>query len=158
MGVNPFYRAPGSIRGATRRASRATRPHQARRILIVDDESAVREILATLLSMEGEFAGTAANGPEALEKLEKQGPWDVVITDRAMPAMPGDELAAEIKKRWPRVRVIMLTGFTGPMDPVGEQAQAIDLFMAKPFTLAGVMEGIEQVCAEESPVKTAGRK
>src|ERR1700722_1548408 len=105
MGVNPFHRSPALRRGS----GRAGRPFRALRLLVVDDEPVLREVLSLFFQAEGHEVETAANGFLALEQFGK-GRWDAVITDRAMPEMPGDELAVEIKKRSPGTPVIMITG------------------------------------------------
>jgi CheY-like chemotaxis protein len=144
MDLDPFHRSPALRR---RVGGRGERPFRSLRILVVDDEAVLREVLSFFFKAEGHEVETAPNGVVALQKFG-QGRWDAVITDRAMPEMPGDELAAEIKNRSPEIPVIMITGFVGPMDPVGEHARAIDLIVRKPFSLPGIMEAVETVCAD----------
>jgi DNA-binding response OmpR family regulator len=95
---------------------------------------------------------TAADGPAALKKFS-EGTWDVVITARVMPEMSGEELAVEIKKRSPDTPVIMVTGFLGSRESVGHQSAAIDLVITKPFTLSGILEGIQQVLRRKAPLR-----
>jgi len=79
------------------------------RVLLVDDEKDFVEILSLRLKEAGEKVATAYSGKACLEILEKQ-PIDVVILDIKMPGMDGMETLGEIKKRYPLVEVIMLTG------------------------------------------------
>ena len=72
----------------------------AKRILVVDDEPDIRDILRILLEGEGFEVEEANNGREALEKIQKRPP-DLVITDYVMPEMDGEELCRKNKKRHP---------------------------------------------------------
>jgi len=79
------------------------------RILLVDDEKDFVEMLSLRLTAVGEKVTPAYNGRECLEILEKM-PIDAVILDIKMPGMDGIETLKEIKRRFPLVEVIMLTG------------------------------------------------
>ena len=79
------------------------------KILLVDDEKDFVEMLSLRLKEVGEKVTSAYSGQECLEKLEKNN-IDVVILDIKMPGMDGMEALKEIKKRFPLVEVIMLTG------------------------------------------------
>ena len=79
------------------------------KILIVDDEKDFVEMLSLRLNEVGEKVTPAHSGQECLEKLESNN-IDVVILDIKMPGMDGLETLKEIKKRFPLVEVIMLTG------------------------------------------------
>lgn len=104
------------------------------RILVVEDEPLVREVLGVYLSEDNHEIVTAENGREGLEKFT-EGEFDLVLTDRAMPEMNGDQLAAEIKKLKPEQPLILLTGFGDLMSGAGEQPAGVDLVVSKPFTL-----------------------
>lgn len=79
------------------------------KLMLVDDETRFLETTQKLLSRKGYQAETASSGREALEKLEKQN-IHVAILDVKMPGMDGVETLREIKRRFPLVEVIMLTG------------------------------------------------
>lgn len=111
------------------------------RILVVEDEPLVREVITVYLSEDEHEVETAANGLEGLEKF-KAGRFDVVLTDRAMPEMPGDVLAAEIKKIAPSQPVILLTGYGDLISGAGERPGGVDLVVSKPFTLAMLRDAI----------------
>lgn len=78
-------------------------------LMLVDDEERYLETTRKLLEKKGHKAVTASSGPEALKKLAEVGAH-VVILDVKMPQMDGHETFREIKKRFPLVEVIMLTG------------------------------------------------
>jgi CheY-like chemotaxis protein len=79
------------------------------RVLIADDDPGMRDILTIFMDRAGYDAVTAEDGLKALDLLEKN-PYDVVITDGFMPEMTGFELCRTVRKRFPHVLVIGLTG------------------------------------------------
>jgi DNA-binding NtrC family response regulator len=79
------------------------------RVLLVDDEQDFVEILSLRLQNEGERVSEAYSGKECLDRL-KDDNIDVVVLDIKMPGMDGIETLREIKKRFPLVEVILLTG------------------------------------------------
>jgi signal transduction histidine kinase len=111
------------------------------RVLVVDDEPLVREVLSVYLSEDEHQITTAANGREALEKF-RAAEFDLVLTDRAMPEMNGDQFAREVKKLKPAMPVILLTGFGDLMSGAGEKPEGVDLVVGKPFTLNTLREAI----------------
>jgi two-component system nitrogen regulation response regulator NtrX len=79
------------------------------RILIVDDEQGIRKSLAGLLSDEGYEAAVSADGEAALAALREQPP-DLVLLDIAMPGRDGIDVLEEMRRAWPRLPVIMMSG------------------------------------------------
>ncbi len=102
-------------------------------VLAVDDEEWARVLIQRFLGLNGHTVLTAASGQEALEILGRQ-PVDLVITDRAIPDMSGDQIAAEVKRRSPATPVIMLTGFGDIMDVRREKPAGVDCLLGKPIT------------------------
>jgi len=115
------------------------------RILVVEDEPLVREVLSVYLQEDQHEVALAENGRLGLEKFIAEGPFDLVMTDRAMPEMNGDALAAEIKKLNPQQPLILLTGFGDLMTEAGEQPTGVDLVVSKPFTLATLRSAMAKV-------------
>jgi PAS domain S-box-containing protein len=113
------------------------------RILLVDDEKLVRDVVAEYLTADGHAVETARDGSEALEKF-KANPFDLVITDRAMPNMSGDQLAVAIKNIAPNAPVILLTGFGELMKATSERPEGVDFVAAKPVTLVGLRQAIAE--------------
>ena len=98
-------------------------------ILVVDDEKDFVEMLSLRLQEVGEKVSTAYSGKECLETLEKTN-IDVVILDIKMPGMDGMETLREIKKRFPIIEVIMLTGHGSAETAVeGMKSGAFDYLM-----------------------------
>jgi CheY-like chemotaxis protein len=115
------------------------------RVLVVDDEPMVRDVIRLYLGEDGHIVETAADGRDALEKF-KAGQFDVVMTDRAMPEMSGDQLATKVKALNPLVPVILLTGFGDLMNAEGEKPQGVDAVASKPFTLQSLRATLAEVC------------
>ena len=115
------------------------------RILVVEDEELVREVLEVSLSQDHHIVTTAVNGRDGLEKF-RAGTFDLVMTDRSMPEMNGDAFAAAIKNLRPRQPVLLLTGFGDLMNGVGERPPGVDLVVTKPFTFDSLRAAMATVC------------
>ena len=113
-------------------------------VLVVDDQPEIRHILTSYLEHDAHTVTTAENGCDALEKF-RAGKFDLVITDRAMPKMNGDQLATAIKEIAPREPVILLTAFAES----DRQSSDIDLFLSKPASLRMVRQAIGKVISEQ---------
>jgi CheY-like chemotaxis protein len=117
------------------------------RVLLTEDEPSLRQILTSYLRVDGHAIEAVGNGQEALAKYEP-GQFDLVITDRAMPEMGGDQLAGELRRRGSTTPVIMLTGLGDLMNEVGERPDGVDLVVAKPVTLAELRAAVRMATAE----------
>lgn len=111
------------------------------RVLVVDDEPSVRELLADILTDEGHAVETAPLAEEALRRLEV-GAFDLLVTDMSMPSMSGAQLAAASKQRWPEIPVILLSGFGDSLDQ--NDFPGVDLLLAKPLDLLALRRSIAQ--------------
>ena len=112
------------------------------RILIVEDEYAVREVIALCLRRDGHRVEIAVNGREGLEKFQN-GEFDLVITDRVMPEMGGEKLICEIKKIAPNMPVILLSGTSDLMELPEEILPTV--LVQKPLTLEELRASISAV-------------
>jgi putative nucleotidyltransferase with HDIG domain len=117
-------------------------------ILVVDDEQAIRDVLSEGLSDSGYHCETAADGTEALQKVQGNG-FQLVVSDIDMPQMDGVQLVQEIKKIRPEIEIIMLTGVVD----VDVAVQAIRLgaadYLTKPFNLAEVRITVERALEKQ---------
>lgn len=113
-------------------------------VLVVDDEPMVREVMTEYLKGDGHTVDTACNGVEAL-KLFKEKKFDLVITDRAMPEMNGDQLTLEIKKIAPNTPLIMLTGFGELMKAKNENPEGVNCLLSKPLTFEAYRNALLRV-------------
>jgi CheY-like chemotaxis protein len=115
-------------------------------ILIVDDETPVREITKQILESCGYATITAGDGTEALALYaEKQGVVRVVLTDMAMPYMDGAATIRALRKIDPRARIIATSG----MAAAGQEREAlslgVDSFLAKPYTAETLLGALRDV-------------
>ena len=112
------------------------------RVLIVDDQPDICRVLSSYLAQDAHTVVTAGNGCDALEKF-RTGQFDLVITDRAMPKMNGDQLASAIREIKPTEPIILMTAFTEPRRPSSD----VSCLIRKPFSLRTVREAICKVVA-----------
>jgi two-component system phosphate regulon response regulator PhoB len=99
-----------------------------KRILLVEDERAVREALRVLFTMDAHTVVEANNGAEALA-LFRNGRFDLVVTDFEMPFVKGDELAARIRRLSPQQPILMLTAYSHKRSV----ENPVDVVVNKPF-------------------------
>ena len=131
-------------------------PDGSPRILIIDDEAAIRESLETLLSLEGYTVETAENGELGLERISEQ-PFDLVLLDLALPGRNGLEILGTIRERETNLPIIMITAF-GTVDNVVEAIRGgAQNFVQKPWDneklLADIRAAIARFRAEEENVQ-----
>ena len=105
------------------------------RVLIVDDEPSIRQLISTLLTLEGFAVATAPDGRSALEQI-LAAPPDLVISDVRMPHMTGHELLAAIRANaaLDAVRFILLTHLADWSPETTSAAAKADACISKPFT------------------------
>lgn len=113
------------------------------KILIVDDEEALRDILVDELECEGASAEAAENGQKALEMLA-QKTYDFVISDVRMPVMDGIELLKQICQKYGEIRpkVLLLSGYTDLNPDEAIKLGALDL-MEKPWNMDVLIQKIQ---------------
>lgn len=116
-------------------------PARPLRVLLVDDEPAVRDVVAKFLAFDGHRVRPAAGGAEALRHLEAE-PFDLLVVDRAMPGMTGDELAAAVAAGSPETAVLLLSGFGDLMLAAGEHPPGVDLVAGKPIDLVSLRRAV----------------
>ena len=116
-------------------------------ILVVDDEEFVRETLADMLEAMGHRVVIAESGQQAIQRLG-EGDFELVFSDLAMPEMDGWETAREIRKRWPEMNIVLVTGYGPGTTPPAGEAQLVNAIIGKPFDFVQVSNTIAQVCRE----------
>ncbi len=114
------------------------------RILVVEDDVAIREGLSDALSMSGYDVLSAGDGAEALHVVESEA-YDLVLLDVVLPGMDGFRLLRVIRDECPTVPVIMLTAKGAEADKVKGLKLGADDYVVKPFGLMEVLARIEAV-------------
>jgi two-component system, OmpR family, response regulator MprA len=107
----------------------------AMRILVVDDEPAVRESLRRALALEGYDVELAADGAEALETIDGQSRPDAILLDVLMPRVDGLEVARRLRSKGVRTPILMLTARDEVRDRVAGLDAGADDYVVKPFAL-----------------------
>ena len=121
-------------------------PNRKLHVLVVDDEPMLRDLVEVWLKEDGHTVATAANGMEALTRLRVDR-FDVVITDKAMPKMNGEQLAVAIHSTTPELPVILMTGFGEMMKEAGPLPPPISALLSKPIT----QDSLRAVLAQALP-------
>jgi len=129
----PAVMAESSIAGAS--AMPAETPRL--RILVVDDEEPVRETLAEMLVAVNHTVELAGSGYEAVEKMGTST-FDFVFTDLAMPEVDGWETARMIRRSWPNVKIVLVTGYGPTTEPPSGEENLVDAIIGKPFDFVQV--------------------
>lgn len=125
--------------------------HPACKILVVDDETGVREFLTQELTLRGYQVETAASGVEALSKI-RPAAFQIAVCDINMPQMSGLELLAEARHRDPELEMIMVTGGGATEAAVDAMKRGAYDFIQKPFNLDELLVVLER-CLEKSGLK-----
>ncbi len=144
-GTTVVIRLPAQIEPKREdRTTKADIVSRSLRVLVVDDEPRVREVIVEYLRRDGHAVEPAANGREGLEKF-RADKFDLVVTDRAMPEMSGNQLALALQQLGSHVPVILLTGFGEFMNAAGEHPAGVDVIVSKPIGLTALREAIAKV-------------
>ena len=122
----------------------AAKLNSALNVLVVDDEARSREVLMAYLRTDNHSVATASSGREALEKFRLR-PFDLVVMDRAMPEMNGEQTARFMKQVNQNIPVILLTGFSGQIDAECAKPTAVDVVLNKPITLDALRHTISKL-------------
>jgi len=117
-------------------------------ILVVDDERPVRETLAEMLIAANHRVELADGGQQALHKLRNKT-FDFVFTDLAMPEMDGWETARAIRRQWPDVKIVLVTGYGSTANPPDGEEDLVEGIIGKPFNFRQVMSTIAALKAKE---------
>jgi signal transduction histidine kinase/ActR/RegA family two-component response regulator len=114
------------------------------RFLVIDDEAAIRELLAEMLVQQGHQVLTASGGKEGLEIFRDQVP-DLVITDLGMPEISGWDVATTVKAVNPSTSVILMTGWGITLDKDKARHRGVDVIVAKPFQIGEMQKVLNDI-------------
>jgi len=128
-----------------------------KRVLVAEDESAIREFIVINLKRSGYEVVEAENGAQALQLYDAcGGDIDVVLLDIMMPEMDGIEVCKELRKRSESVGIIILTAKTEEMDKVTGLLVGADDYVTKPFSPAELMARVDAVHRRVQMVEHSG--
>ena len=115
------------------------------RILLTEDDDSVRAFVSRALELDGHDVETACNGLDALERLTAaDGSFDLLVTDVKMPLMDGIALAHEASDNWPRLPILLMTGFADQRERAEELTEVIRDVVTKPFTLQQIRDAVAE--------------
>lgn len=119
------------------------------RILVAEDEPLAALVIEEALTDFGHEVHLAPDGLAALELAEREGPFDVLVTDLAMPRLPGWELIPRLRAAHPELPVVVMTGFLPPEigDELRHDTAAHMELLLKPFDLMALAGALERVSA-----------
>ncbi len=117
------------------------------RVLVVEDEEAVREAVRNILASLGYETKAVASGEDA-GKLPTEPPFDVLLTDLLLPGIAGPDLARGLKERWPALRVILMSGYTEDEVLRRGMDEASVRFLQKPFGMASLARELQSALEE----------
>jgi signal transduction histidine kinase len=145
----PFYRGINAAQ-----ATDGTSVSSKLRILLVDDEQVVREVIALFLRHQAHEVEVTPSALEAL-RLVREQKFDLVITDHAMPGMTGGNFVATLRSAGFQIPILMLTGFGELMTTSDSIPTGVTKLVNKPVTMEDLRSAIAAIC-QESKV-TQGR-
>jgi CheY-like chemotaxis protein len=118
------------------------------RILIAEDEEALRALCARGLATDGHEVLSACDGSEALDVLSReQGRFDLLLTDVRMPIVDGIALALSVARDFPALTILMMTGYADQRERAHNLEALIHDVIAKPFTLATLRTAVNGALA-----------
>lgn len=120
------------------------------RILVVDDEQAVRDLLSKTLTMADYDVDSADDGPSAIEKM-RAVEYDLLITDLKMPGMDGLSVIREARKLVADLRVIIITGYSTEASAIEAINLGVSGYLTKPFRLPRILAAAARALGEPVP-------
>ena len=117
------------------------------RVLVAEDDPAVRDITTRFLERAGYDVRGVADGAEALAIAGHSPPFDVLVADIVMPRMSGVDLAQEMMNRYPLVGVVLLSGYPGESREVSLVTERGATFVSKPVTSSELLQAVLQAIA-----------
>ena len=113
------------------------------RILIAEDEDAIRHLIARALLQDGHEVMTANDGGEALDLIEREhGAFELLLTDIRMPVMDGIALALATARDHPVITILLMTGYADQRERASNLTALIHDVITKPFTLATIRAAV----------------
>jgi CheY-like chemotaxis protein len=122
------------------------------RVLIADDEASMRALVARAIAMDGHETVTAQDGAEALEILTRDGgAFDLLLTDIQMPIMDGIALALSVARDFPKLKILLMTGFADQRERASNLNAIVHDVITKPFSVADIRTAVADALAAGEP-------
>jgi CheY-like chemotaxis protein len=121
------------------------------RVLIADDEESMRQLVARAIAMDGHETTTAEDGAEALEILVRNnGQFDLLLTDIKMPVMDGIALALAAARDFPKLTILLMTGFADQRERASGLDAIVHDVVTKPFAVADIRTAVADALASRT--------
>jgi excisionase family DNA binding protein len=122
-----------------------------RRVLVVDDEASIRELLTKTLSLAEYTVDTASDGNAALDRLRNGHSYDLIFADLKMPGMDGLMLIRQVKRIKPELPVIIITGFSTEVSAIEAINLGVAGYLTKPFRVPQVLAAAAKALGVPTP-------
>lgn len=117
-----------------------------RRVLVVEDEAAIREVIALNLRMAGYDVTEAGSAEAALVAIDTSAPFDVAVLDIMLPGMNGFSLCENIRRDIDSIGIIMLSAKSQEDDKIRGLSIGADDYMTKPFSVSELLARVDALC------------
>ena len=117
-----------------------------KKILVCEDEAAIREFVVLNLQKASFEVWEAETGEDAVELFEKQGDFDVALLDLMLPGIDGIEVCKRLRLKSDRIGIIMLTARTQEADKINGLSSGADDYMTKPFSPSELVARVNSLC------------
>ena len=125
------------------------------RILLTEDDEAVRSFVKRALELDGHSVDTAEDGGEAVETLTREnGQFDLLVSDIKMPVMDGIALALHTARDFPHLPILLMTGFADQRERANGLDALVHDVITKPFSLADIRKAVRNAIAGDLPQDT----
>lgn len=126
------------------------------KLLVAEDEQTVRELLSRALTQDGHTVHVAPDGAAALEMLAGPGSFDLLLSDIRMPVMDGIALALTAARDYPRLAIVLMTGYAGERDRALGIDKLVHDIVLKPFALADLKQRLKRALEAQAEQLAAG--
>lgn len=149
--LDAWLESQGTRKGRTPAPAVLARPKgpERPRVLVVDDEPSIRELLTRTLALTEYEVEAVADGRTGLERL-RLGPYDLLIADLRMPVMDGLTLIREARRLQPTLPVIIITGYSSEQSAIDAVNLGVVGYLVKPFRVPQVLSAVSRALGESS--------
>jgi two-component system, NtrC family, response regulator PilR len=116
------------------------------RILVIDDEVSVRQLLERVLTRAGHHVELAEDGENALAKIAKEK-YDLLVIDKNLPGLGGLEILKLVRAQFPSLLAIMITGFPTPESEATGKDLGLHSYIVKPFGIVDIVRAVDEAIA-----------